>query len=103
MSFFFLNDTTTVCLTCDETWTGMMNHTSSWLGLTFDPVSQLWAWSDDSDTNYLNWGEGEPSNDLQTDACAVALDQPGSDSSGKWNSVNCSESKAFGCRFSPSK
>lgn len=52
--------------------------------------------------DYSNWNDGEPNN-LETELCGEMIDYPNGEPNGKWNNLDCEQSRAFGCELYPSK
>lgn len=53
-------------------------------------------WSDESDVDYANWNEDEPSDSLlsQAEECVEMF------TNGTWNDVSCDQTKCFVCKES---
>ncbi|XP_042222772.1 C-type mannose receptor 2-like [Homarus americanus] len=73
---------------------------ATWLGLTYNSTYQKWSWSDSQVNNYTNWNGGEPNN-LYNEWCTECIDYPGDMTDGKWNNLDCTQSRAFGCELFP--
>lgn len=59
-------------------------------------------WADNTKLEYVNWNLGEPS-DSDTELCGEMIDWPNDESNGKWNDLDCSQTRAYGCELYPSK
>uniref|UniRef100_A0A8C6WHQ0 C-type lectin domain-containing protein n=1 Tax=Neogobius melanostomus TaxID=47308 RepID=A0A8C6WHQ0_9GOBI len=59
----------------------------AWIGLYRQP----WRWSDGSDSQFTNWGSGQPNNYAGNQHCVWE------DNNHKWNDKPCSEKKKFVC------
>ncbi|XP_052701321.1 macrophage mannose receptor 1-like [Crassostrea angulata] len=72
---------------------------SFWIGLSrrkdlTDPIEKIsFYWSDESDFDYANWNEEEPSDSLlsQTEECVEMF------TNGTWNDASCDQIKGFVC------
>lgn len=75
---------------------------SLWIGLSrqkdlTDPIEKVsFYWSDESDVDYANWNEDEPSDSLlsQAEECVEMF------TNGTWNDVSCDQTKGFVCKES---
>ena len=57
-----------------------------------------WRWSDNTNLDYANWGEGQPDSHDTSEYCAKVRED-----GGKWDDVLCSEKKGFICKAKKSK
>ncbi|KAK6041691.1 hypothetical protein COOONC_20804 [Cooperia oncophora] len=48
-----------------------------------------WAWTDGSDTSYMNWMKGKPEKDPGKYACVEILQDDYKNSKTQWNDVAC--------------
>ncbi|KAK8734902.1 hypothetical protein OTU49_005721, partial [Cherax quadricarinatus] len=82
-------------------FTEQLTHKSdaTWLGLSYNQISDQWIWSDGQVNNYTNWNEGEPNSD--TENCVECIDYPTDPAHGKWNNLDCTASRAFACELFP--
>lgn len=85
-------------------WSGLLTQSSSstWIGLTYNTSTSTWIWTDGLDKEYSNWNSGEPNN-MDTEMCAEMIDYPGANENGKWNNLECTQTRSFGCEYFPSE
>ncbi|XP_066982679.1 macrophage mannose receptor 1-like isoform X2 [Macrobrachium rosenbergii] len=71
-----------------------------WNGYKYDTGTKNWQWADGSSSTFTNWNDGEPNN-LDREFCTEVIDAPSLDTHGKWNNLQCSEARNFGCEYFP--
>ena len=72
------------------------HNTLIWIGLHRDPRNMSrWLWVDESNTDYTNWGKGEPDGAGGTDDCVFL-----SSDSSKWFDRSCTSSLKYVCEIS---
>ncbi|KAM4705171.1 macrophage mannose receptor 1 [Rhinophrynus dorsalis] len=64
---------------------------SFWIGL-YRNVEGKWLWLDNTAVDYVNWNDGEPS-DQDDEECVEILSIPGT-----WNNIYCSSYKGYICK-----
>ncbi|XP_077347035.1 macrophage mannose receptor 1-like [Lithobates pipiens] len=62
-----------------------------WIGL-YKNVEERWLWIDDTPTEYVNWGEGEPVEQFSLDCVSIHAKK------GTWNTGHCGYPKGYICK-----
>ncbi|XP_064183474.1 secretory phospholipase A2 receptor [Anguilla rostrata] len=65
-----------------------------WIGLSLDPVSKEYRWTDESPLDYQNWARGSSHQSPVTNSACVYMSPP----SGAWSAGQCTEWRGYVCK-----
>ncbi|KAK5879066.1 hypothetical protein CesoFtcFv8_024411 [Champsocephalus esox] len=80
-----------------DLWVGLSTLKCTKISCQVEAGNSQYAWSDALPVGYTNWGDDQPSGDLQAGLCSAIIKEP-SDEFGKWRAHVCRYERPYMCK-----